>query len=98
MLLARTDWDVPKHAGITWFALPMHQSGVETRPLRQKNRHASVNAVFLHAARVPVDHVVGRPGDGWTVARTTLAHERGFASMRRLRLAACRSGALSGVG
>ena len=83
MLLARTDWDVPKHAGITWFALPMHQSGVEARPLRQMNGHASFNEVFLTDARVPVDHVVGRPGDGWTVARTTLAHERGFASMRR---------------
>ncbi|MGZ4784635.1 MAG: acyl-CoA dehydrogenase family protein [Acidimicrobiales bacterium] len=85
MLLARTDWDVPKHAGITWFALPMRQPGVEARPLRQMNGHASFNEVFLTDARVPVDHVVGRPGDGWTVARTTLAHERGFASMRRAR-------------
>ena len=85
MLLARTDWDVPKHAGITWFALPMHQPGVEARPLRQMNGHASFNEVFLTDARVPVDDVVGRPGDGWTVARTTLAHERGFASMRRAR-------------
>ena len=78
MLLARTDWDVPKHAGISWFALPMHQPGVEARPLRQMNGHASFNEVFLTDARVPVDHVVGRPGDGWTVARTTLAHERGL--------------------
>ncbi len=85
MLLARTDWDVPKHAGISWFALPMHQLGVEARPVRQMNGHASFNEVFLTDARVPADHIVGRPGDGWAVARTTLAHERGFASMRRPR-------------
>src|SRR5688500_19302054 len=47
MLLARTDWDVPKHRGITWFAFPMHQDGVEVRPLRQMNNRASFNEVFL---------------------------------------------------
>lgn len=83
MLLARTDWDVPKHLGLSWLVLPMHQPGVEARPIRQMNGHASFNEVFLTDARAPVDHVVGRPGDGWTVARTTLAHERGFASVRR---------------
>jgi len=94
MLLARTDWDVPKHRGISWMVLPMHQAGVEARPLRQMNGHASFNEVFLTNARVPVDHVVGRPGDGWTVARTTLAHERGFASLKRPRFAADRGLAL----
>ena len=83
MLLARTNWDVPKHLGITWIVLPMHQPGVEARRVRQMNGHASFNEVFLTDARAPVDHTVGRPGDGWTVARTTLAHERGFASVRR---------------
>jgi len=83
MLLARTDWDVPKHSGISWMVLPMHQPGVEARPLRQMNGHASFNEVFLTDVRLPVDYVVGRPGDGWTVARTTLAHERGFASLKR---------------
>ena len=87
MLLARTDWDVPKHRGISWIVLPMHQAGVEARPLRQMNGHASFNEVFLTDARVPVGNVVGRPGDGWTVARTTLAHERGFGSLRRPRFA-----------
>jgi alkylation response protein AidB-like acyl-CoA dehydrogenase len=86
MLLARTDWDVPKHHGITYFVLPMQQTGVEARPLRQMNGHASFNEVFLDDARVPGDNVVGAPGDGWRVALTTLAHERSFATMRRRRL------------
>jgi len=72
----------------------MHQAGVEARPLKQMNGHASFNEVFLTDARVPVANVVGRPGDGWTVARTTLAHERGFASLRRPRFAEGRSRAL----
>jgi alkylation response protein AidB-like acyl-CoA dehydrogenase len=78
MLLARTDWDVPKHQGITFFAFPMRQPGVEVRPLRQMNGRASFNEVFLSEARVPVDHVVGELHGGWTVAMTTLAHERGL--------------------
>ncbi len=68
MLLARTDWDVPKHRGISYFALPMHQAGVEVRPLRQMNRHASFNEVFLTDARIPVDLMVGEPGEGWRAA------------------------------
>ena len=76
MLLARTDWDVPKHRGITYFALPMHQAGVEVRPLRQMNGYASFNEVFLTEARVPVANVVGEVNTGWRVALTTLAHER----------------------
>ena len=59
MLLARTDWDVPKHRGISYFVLPMHQPGVEVRPLRQMNGHASFNEVFLTDARVPAANVVG---------------------------------------
>ncbi|HTN78223.1 MAG TPA: acyl-CoA dehydrogenase family protein [Acidimicrobiales bacterium] len=86
MLLARTDWDVPKHKGISYFALPMHQPGVEVRPLRQMNRHASFNEVFLTDARVPADMIVGEPGEGWRAALTTLAHERRFATSHRPRL------------
>jgi alkylation response protein AidB-like acyl-CoA dehydrogenase len=81
MLVARTDWDVPKHAGITYFVLPMVQPGVEVRPLRQMNHHASFNEVFLTEARVPADHLVGEVGGGWRVAQTTLAHERRFGSL-----------------
>ena len=80
LLLARTDWDVPKHQGITAFVLPMHQPGVQVRPLRQMNGHSSFNEVFFDAAAIPADHVIGAPGGGWAVARTTLAHERRLAA------------------
>ena len=79
MLLARTDWDAPKHRGITYFALPMRQDGVEVRPLRQMNGYASFNEVFLTEARVPHANVIGDVGDGWKAALTTLLHERGLA-------------------
>ncbi len=83
MLLARTDWGVPKHEGISYFVLPMNQPGVEVRPIVQMNRHQSFNEVFLTEARVPASNVVGGLGDGWRVARTTLMHERTFATLRR---------------
>ena len=83
LLLARTDPDAPKHAGITCFVLPMRQEGVEVRPLRQMNGHASFNEVFLDDAVVPAHHVVGELHGGWTVARTTLAHERRMAILSR---------------
>jgi alkylation response protein AidB-like acyl-CoA dehydrogenase len=83
MLLARTDASVPKHQGITYFALPMHQPGVEVRQLRQMNFHASFNEVFLTDARVPRDNVIGAVGAGWAAALTTLAYERGFSALRR---------------
>ena len=82
MLLARSDSRVPKHQGLTFFALPMHQPGVEARPLRQMNFHASFNEVFLTGARIPADNVVGQEGGGWAVALTTLAYERRFGVMR----------------
>ena len=53
MLIARTDPDVPKHQGITWFAIDMHQPGVDVRPLREMTGHAMFNEVFLTDARVP---------------------------------------------
>jgi alkylation response protein AidB-like acyl-CoA dehydrogenase len=83
MLLARTDWSVPKHQGITYFALPMKQPGVEVRQLRQMNFHASFNEVFLTDARIPADNVIGEVGQGWKVALTTLAYERRFSALRR---------------
>ena len=83
MLVVRTSWDVPKHQGISYFVLPMHQSGVDVRPIRQMNQHSSFNEVFMTNARIPADHLVGQLNDGWRIARTTLSHERGFATMRR---------------
>ena len=82
ILVARTDWDAPKHRGLTYFVLPMLQPGVTVRPLRQMNGHASFNEVFLDGAVIPPGHVVGEVGAGWTVALTTLAHER--AGFRRI--------------
>jgi alkylation response protein AidB-like acyl-CoA dehydrogenase len=82
LLLARTDPGAPKHAGISCFALPMRQPGVEVRPLRQMNGHASFNEVFLDGARVPAGHMIGAPGAGWTVARAVLARERRLAASR----------------
>lgn len=78
MLVARTNWDVPKHQGITYFVLPMRQPGVEIRPLKQMNYHSSFNEVFMTDARIPRDWVVGEVNKGWTAALATLAHERRF--------------------
>ena len=76
-LLARTDPDVPKHAGITAFAVDMHASGVDVRPLRQMNGDAHFSEVFLDDVVVPDADRIGAPGAGWSVARTALANERG---------------------
>jgi alkylation response protein AidB-like acyl-CoA dehydrogenase len=76
MLLARTDPDVPKHRGLTYFLMDMEQDGVEVRPLRQITGEAEFNEIFLEDAFVPEENVVGGAGNGWTVAITTLMHER----------------------
>jgi alkylation response protein AidB-like acyl-CoA dehydrogenase len=76
MLLARTDPDVPKHQGITYFAFPMVQPGVEVRPLTEMTGRALFNEVFLTDARVADDAIIGGRNQGWAVANTTLANER----------------------
>jgi alkylation response protein AidB-like acyl-CoA dehydrogenase len=76
LLLARTDWDAPKHEGLSYFVIDIKQPGVDVQPLRQMNGHASFNQVFFTDALVPSDNLLGAVGDGWKIAMTTLAHER----------------------
>ena len=83
ILVARTDWDLPKHQGISYFLIDMHQPGVEVRPLKQMNGHASFNEVFLTDAQVPAENLVGGQGNGWAVATTTLSFERRMAARTR---------------
>jgi alkylation response protein AidB-like acyl-CoA dehydrogenase len=76
LLLARTDWDKPKHQGLSYFILDMNQPGVQVHPLRQMNGYASFNQVFITDAIVPPEHLVDEVGRGWAVCTTTLMHER----------------------
>ena len=76
ILLARTDPDVPKHAGLTYFVCDMTAPGVDVRPLRQLTGEAEFNEVFLTDVHLPDDLRLGAAGDGWAVARTTLMNER----------------------
>ncbi len=76
MLIARTDPDAPKHKGISYFGIPMHQDGVEVRPLVEMTGRALFNEVFLDEARVGHDALIGGEGNGWAVANTTLMNER----------------------
>jgi alkylation response protein AidB-like acyl-CoA dehydrogenase len=80
MLLARTDSTVPKHAGITYFAVDMHSPGVEVRPLMNIAGQHEFNEVFLTGVRIPDEHRITGVGEGWSGAMTTLSAERGFLS------------------
>jgi alkylation response protein AidB-like acyl-CoA dehydrogenase len=95
-LLARTDPDAGKHAGITAFVVDMTSPGIEVRPLRELTGSSDFNEVFFDGVRIPEANVIGAPGQGWEIARTALAHERGHslredsvtaAVIRLLRLA-----------
>ena len=76
LLVARTDWDVPKHNGIGFFIFPMRQSGVDIRPIHQITGESEFNEVFITDARVPHTNLVGEPGSGWSVLQLALAYER----------------------
>ena len=77
LLLARTDKDVPKHKGISAFIVPMHQDGIEQRPLKMiSGVTKEFGQVEFDGARVSADNMVGAPGDGWKLAMTVVSHER----------------------
>lgn len=77
MCLARTDWDVPKHRGLTWFRVPITADGVTVRPIREINGGAEFCEEFLDDVVVPGDHAIGEINGGWPIANTLLALERG---------------------
>ena len=76
LLVARTDWDVPKHKGISFFIFPMRQPGVDVRPIHQITGESEFNEVFITDARVPNANLIGEAGGGWSVLQLALAYER----------------------
>ena len=79
-LLTRTDPDVEEHAGISYLLVPMHQDGIDVRPITQVDGSAEFNEVFFTNARCPKKNVIGGVNNGWKVAMTTLGFERGSSS------------------
>jgi alkylation response protein AidB-like acyl-CoA dehydrogenase len=77
MCLARTDWDVPKHQGLTWFIVPVRAKGVTVRRIRQINGNAEFCQEFFDGVELTDDDVIGEVNGGWTVAQTVLLFERG---------------------
>ncbi|MEB3070260.1 acyl-CoA dehydrogenase family protein [[Mycobacterium] vasticus] len=95
LLIARTDWDVVKHAGLSFFVLDMDSPGIEVRPIKQITGDTEFNEVFLTDVRVPASRIIGNPGDGWKVIQTALAAER--AGMGGEALAPKGDGTLAGA-
>ena len=96
--LARTDPDVPQHKGISYFLVDMKSPGLDVRPLRELTGEALFNEVFLDEVFVPEDCLVGELGDGWRLARTTLANERVAMASSRLDKSSERAVALAAAG
>lgn len=96
--LARTDPDVPQHRGIGYFLVDMRSTGIDVRPLREITGEALFNEVFLDDVFVPDDCLVAQPGDGWRLARTTLANERVAMASSRLGTSTERAVALAAGG
>ena len=82
MLVARSNWDVAKHRGLSYFIIDVDQPGIEIRPLKQMNGQAHFNEVFFTDARVSNDNLIGGEGNGWASAVATLAFERSGLSNR----------------
>ncbi len=76
MCVARTNWDAPKHSGISVFLVPVHSPGLEVQPLRLSNGSTGFCQEFFTDVRIPADHLIGTLNDGWTVASRLLVHER----------------------
>jgi alkylation response protein AidB-like acyl-CoA dehydrogenase len=76
MCLARTDWDAPKHRGLTMFIMEIHQRGVQVDPIKQVNGSLEFCQEFFDDVVLPADSPIGDVNDGWSVAQTLLAHER----------------------
>jgi len=76
LLVARTDANVPKHRGLSFFVIDVEQPGIDVRPIRQLNGHAEFNETFLTDARVPDASIIGGLDNGWAVTMATLANER----------------------
>src|SRR4051812_5076302 len=77
ILVVRTDPEAQKHRGLSYLLVDMHSPGVEVRPLRQITGDPEFNEIYFTDVRVPKDSMLGKPGEGWQVAMTTLLHERG---------------------
>ncbi|MER6982095.1 acyl-CoA dehydrogenase family protein, partial [Streptomyces carpinensis] len=81
MLLARTNRDVPKHQGLSFFVIDVGQPGIDVRPLHQMNGEHGFNEVFFTGAHIDDDRIIGEAGDGWSAAVTVLMYERFMASL-----------------
>ena len=77
ILLARTNPDQPRYDGLSYFLIPMHTPGIETRPIRKLTGEYGFTQTFFREARVPADCLMGREGEGWKIAMLTLTFERG---------------------
>jgi alkylation response protein AidB-like acyl-CoA dehydrogenase len=76
ILIARTDPDVPKHKGVSYFVCPMDVPGIEIRPITEMTGGSTFNEVFFTDARLPAENLVGELNDGWRLAKVTLGNER----------------------
>jgi alkylation response protein AidB-like acyl-CoA dehydrogenase len=85
-LLARTDPDAPKHKGISAFIIDMRTPGVDVRPLREMTGTSDFNEVFLDNVDLPMEALIGEPGQGWKIANSSLGHERSGVAASAVRL------------